>query len=297
MSATCSSTSEHHTRSTLAVVERDRPVRLEQPQVGAGRVAAGALQRRLGDLDADGVGARVAQRGDEAAAAAAEVEHALARPRLGEQQRPPALPRPRLGILRRVRPEGLVVGAHRRRGYAFVVRLRLIRHATVLAQRAGRRSSWTRCSIPRARGRRSRNTPNQRDNPLVELPEPAEVVVHGLDAIVVTHLHQDHFDATAAAAAPEGRAAVLPPDDAETLRGHGFDDVRPVDDRVDWEGIGDHARTGGVGTGADRRAAGAGVGLRPRDAGEPRSTSPATRCWCEEVRARARRAPRPTSWS
>ena len=77
--------------------ERERPVGLEQPHVGARDVAARTLERGLGDLDADRVGAGVAQRGQEAAGAAAEVEHALAGPRLGEQQRAAALPRPWLG--------------------------------------------------------------------------------------------------------------------------------------------------------------------------------------------------------
>ena len=27
------------------------------------------------------------------------------------------------------------------------------------------------------------------------------------------------------------------PEDAETLRGHGFADVRPVEDALDWDGI------------------------------------------------------------
>ena len=35
------------------------------------------------------------------------------------------------------------------------------------------------------------------------------------------------------------------PDDAESLRGHGFADVRPVDDRVGWEGMA-ITRTAGV---------------------------------------------------
>ena len=69
------------------VLERDRPVGLQQPQVGARRDGAGALQRGLGDLHAHGVRPGVAQRGHEAPGAAAEVEHPLAAPRLAEQQR------------------------------------------------------------------------------------------------------------------------------------------------------------------------------------------------------------------
>ena len=38
------------------------------------------------------------------------------------------------------------------------------------------------------------NTPNQKPNPLVELPMPAEEVLDGVELCIVTHLHRDHFD-------------------------------------------------------------------------------------------------------
>jgi len=125
------------------------------------------------------------------------------------------------------------------------VRLRLIRHATVLLSTGGKTILVDPMLDPAGARPPVENTPNQRDNPLVELPEPAEIVVHGLDAIVVTHLHQDHFDATAAALLPKDVPLFCAPEDAETLAGHGFDDVRPVGDRVDWEGMA-ITRTAGV---------------------------------------------------
>ena len=66
--------------------ERERAVRAHQPEVGAGDVAPRAIERRLGELHADRVGARVAQGGDEAPGAAAEVEHPLAGRGRAEQQ-------------------------------------------------------------------------------------------------------------------------------------------------------------------------------------------------------------------
>ena len=125
------------------------------------------------------------------------------------------------------------------------MRLRLIRHATVLLSTGGKTILVDPMLDPAGARPPVENTPNQRDNPLVELPEPAAVVVQGLDAIVVTHLHQDHFDATAAALLPKDVPLFCSPDDSETLRGHGFADVRPVDDRVEWEGMA-ITRTAGV---------------------------------------------------
>lgn len=63
--------------------------------------------------------------------------------------------------------------------------------------------------------------------PFSELPLPVEEIVSGIDAVIVTHLHFDHFDASSVAALPK----VLPlfcqdEADAAVLRGYGFVDVR-----------------------------------------------------------------------
>jgi L-ascorbate metabolism protein UlaG (beta-lactamase superfamily) len=125
------------------------------------------------------------------------------------------------------------------------VRLRLIRNATVLL-RTGERTFLVDPMLDPAGARPPvENTPNPRRNPLVELPEPAEVVVRVIDAIVVTHLHQDHFDATAIELLPKDMPLFCAPDDTERLRGHGFRELRPVDDAVEWEGV-RIARTAGI---------------------------------------------------
>ncbi|HET8754521.1 MAG TPA: MBL fold metallo-hydrolase, partial [Solirubrobacteraceae bacterium] len=89
------------------------------------------------------------------------------------------------------------------------------------------------------------DTPSPRPNPLVDLPEPAEAVVAGSDAVLVTHLHQDHLDATAIRLLPKERPLFCAPGDAGALRDHGFVDLRPVEDTLDWDGV-PIARTGGV---------------------------------------------------
>jgi len=115
--------------------------------------------------------------------------------------------------------------------------LRLIRNATLKLEVGGRRllvdpmldPAGTRPPVP--------DTENDRRNPLVELPEPPEVVVEGVDAALVTHLHEDHFDATAAALLPKDLPLLCQPEDVETLRAHGFTDLRPVEDSVRIDGI------------------------------------------------------------
>jgi L-ascorbate metabolism protein UlaG (beta-lactamase superfamily) len=129
------------------------------------------------------------------------------------------------------------------------VHLTLIRNATLVIRAAGLRllvdpqldPAGARPAVP--------NTPNPRPNPLVELPEPPEALVARLDAVLVTHLHQDHFDDTARRVLPKDKPVLCQPEDEQRLRGDGFTDVRPVHDEAT---LGDlHiVRTGGChGTG------------------------------------------------
>jgi L-ascorbate metabolism protein UlaG (beta-lactamase superfamily) len=117
------------------------------------------------------------------------------------------------------------------------VRLRLIRNATVLLRTGGRTFLVDPMLDPAGARPPVEDTPNPRRNPLVELPEPAEVVLQGIDAIVVTHLHEDHLDRTAIERLPKDVPLFCAPGDADRLRALGFRDVRPVDDSVEWEGV------------------------------------------------------------
>ena len=69
-------------------------------------------------------------------------------------------------------------------------------------------------------------------SPLVDLPMPVEAVVEGVDAVLVSHLHSDHFDAAAVQAIPIGTPVFAPACDVAGLQAFGVDDVRPVTDAV-----------------------------------------------------------------
>ena len=118
-----------------------------------------------------------------------------------------------------------------------------IRHATLLVELDGRRLLVDPQLDDVGARPPVENTPNQRRNPLVPLPMPAEEVVRGLDAIFVTHLHQDHFDTKAAELLPRDVPLFSQPEDVERLSALGFS-PRPVDRELDWEGL-RLARTGG----------------------------------------------------
>jgi L-ascorbate metabolism protein UlaG (beta-lactamase superfamily) len=115
--------------------------------------------------------------------------------------------------------------------------LRLIRNATLRLELDGRHLLVDPMLDPAGARPPVEDTENDLRNPLVELPEPPEVVVSGIDAVLVTHMHRDHFDDTAAALLPKDVPVLCQPEDAERLRGHGFADVRPVEASTQIDGI------------------------------------------------------------
>jgi L-ascorbate metabolism protein UlaG (beta-lactamase superfamily) len=112
------------------------------------------------------------------------------------------------------------------------MRLRLIRHATLRLEAGGLHLLVDPMLDPAGARPPVEGTENDRRNPLVELPEPAEIVVEGVDAVLVSHLHEDHFDATAAELLPPDVPLLCQPEDAATLGERGFTDVRPVEDEL-----------------------------------------------------------------
>jgi L-ascorbate metabolism protein UlaG (beta-lactamase superfamily) len=74
-------------------------------------------------------------------------------------------------------------------------------------------------------------------NPVVELPVPAHEVICGIDMVLVSHLHQDHFDAEAKKMLPKDIPLFCRPGHEEAIRESGFLCVTPIDRSVFWEGI------------------------------------------------------------
>src|SRR5262245_9803725 len=116
------------------------------------------------------------------------------------------------------------------------MRITLVRSATVITEIRGRRILVDPMLDPAGARPPIENTANPVDNPTVELPFTAEDVVSGLDAVLVTHCHKDHFDETAARLVPRDVPVFCQPEDEERLRAVGLD-VRPVDASHDWDGL------------------------------------------------------------
>jgi L-ascorbate metabolism protein UlaG (beta-lactamase superfamily) len=163
------------------------------------------------------------------------------------------------------------------------VRLRLIRHATLLLRDAGHCLLVDPMLDPAGARPPVPNTPNDRRNPLVELPEPAEVVAGGPDALIVTHLHRDHLDDTAIRLLPKDIPVFAQPEDEERLRGHGFADVRPVAGELEWEGIRIVRTPARHGTGRIGELMAPASGFVLAAPGEPVLYLAGDTIWCDEV--------------
>jgi L-ascorbate metabolism protein UlaG (beta-lactamase superfamily) len=67
-----------------------------------------------------------------------------------------------------------------------------------------------------------------RRSPLVELPQPVDEVVRGIDAVIVSHLHSDHFDEAACGILPDDIRLLCPARDADDIEARGFVNVVPI---------------------------------------------------------------------
>jgi L-ascorbate metabolism protein UlaG (beta-lactamase superfamily) len=165
------------------------------------------------------------------------------------------------------------------------MRLRLIRNATLHLRLAGKCLLVDPMLDPAGARPPVEDTPNPVRNPLVELPEPAEVVAGGLDGLIVTHLHRDHLDDTAVDLIPKDLPVFGQPEDADRLRGHGFADVRPVDDELDWDGVRIVRTPARHGTGRIGELMAPASGFVLEAPGEPVLYLAGDTIWCDEVAA------------
>jgi L-ascorbate metabolism protein UlaG (beta-lactamase superfamily) len=164
-----------------------------------------------------------------------------------------------------------------------MMRLWLLRHATVRVHAGGLHLLIDPQLDPAGARPPVEGTPEPRRNPLVELPEPAQVAVQDLDAIVVTHLHEDHLDGTALELLPREIPLLCQPPDADTLHGHGFADVRPVDDQTTLGPLTITRTSGHHGTGEIGKRMGPVSGFAIRAEDEGTLYVAGDTIWCHEV--------------
>lgn len=82
-------------------------------------------------------------------------------------------------------------------------------------------------------------------NPLVDLTESPEQVIAGVDAVIVTHTHLDHWDDAAQKALPKDIPLFAQhEEDAQLIRSQGFKNVRVLKNEAEFGGV-KISKTGG----------------------------------------------------
>jgi len=162
------------------------------------------------------------------------------------------------------------------------VKLQLVRHATLWLEYGG----ITLLIDPMLSGQGQNppimNSSNDRRNPLVPLPGPPKQWTSP-DAVLVTHLHQDHWDAAAVSLLDFDLPVLCQAGDEERIISQGFNDVTPIPEAVSFRGVG-FTRTGGQhGTGEVGERMGRVSGFVLRAEGEPVLYIAGDTLWCEEV--------------
>lgn len=144
--------------------------------------------------------------------------------------------------------------------------LQLIRNATLLLDYAGKRILID----PDFGHQESRNSfTGKSKNPMVDLPLPIEQILDGVELVIVSHLHQDHFDTVAYETVPKQLPLFCQPENEAFIREKGFQNVQPIHDSLEWEGI-RITRTGGHhGLGAVEKLMGTVSGFVFQAANEP----------------------------
>ncbi|WP_442603162.1 MBL fold metallo-hydrolase [Paenibacillus sp. KN14-4R] len=163
------------------------------------------------------------------------------------------------------------------------MQIRLIRNATLWVQYAGVQFLIDPMFSDKGANPPIPNSSNTRRNPLVELPIPIDELIQP-DAVIVTHLHRDHWDEAAAAAIGKQVPIFCQPDEDERIRSHGFSSVTPVSSRVDYKGVTLIRTSGQHGTGVIRKLMGRVSGFIFKADGHPTLYLAGDTIWCEDVK-------------
>jgi L-ascorbate metabolism protein UlaG (beta-lactamase superfamily) len=163
------------------------------------------------------------------------------------------------------------------------MRIRLIRHATLIVEYGGHTLIVDPMLDDAGARPAIENSPNPRNNPMVALPVGAEEALKGVEAVLVTHTHSDHWDATAARLISKQLPLFGQVEDEEKFRSQGFAEVTSIRDVAPWNGIEITRTSGQHGTGNIAKMLAPVSGFVLRATGEPTLYLAGDTIWCSEI--------------
>lgn len=161
------------------------------------------------------------------------------------------------------------------------MKLQLIRSATIRLEYAGS----TLLIDPMLGAKHSYPSyTGSEDNPTADLPMSTLEVLAGVDLLLISHLHTDHFDGEAKEIIKQSMPIFCQPGDKETIETHGFKNVVELENVTQWGQINLYRTGGQHGTGqwAERLNPVSGFVFQHPD--EPTLYWVGDSIWCEEVR-------------
>jgi len=114
------------------------------------------------------------------------------------------------------------------------MKIQLIRNATMKLSYAGR----TILTDPMLSAKGAfRSFAGKAPNPTVDLAVTIEKILEGVQALIISHLHPDHFDEAAARILPKNIPVFCQPGDAIHLQENGFTSITAIETSSLWAGI------------------------------------------------------------
>ncbi|WP_127533215.1 MBL fold metallo-hydrolase [Paenibacillus kobensis] len=163
------------------------------------------------------------------------------------------------------------------------MKIQLVRHATLWVEYAGVSFLVDPMFSEAGANPPIVNTANPVRNPLVPMPGPLDPWL-APDAVIVTHLHADHWDRAAAGTLSKTLPLYCQPGDQETIAKDGFTQVTEVNTSVTIQGITLTRTTGQHGTGEIGQMMGNVSGFIFQAPGEPVLYIAGDTVWCDDVR-------------
>ncbi|MFB5266903.1 MBL fold metallo-hydrolase [Paenibacillus enshidis] len=162
------------------------------------------------------------------------------------------------------------------------MKLQLIRHATLWLEYGGTQFLVDPMFSDAGVNPPVINTPNDRRNPLVPLPFVMEGLLNP-DAVLVTHLHPDHWDAAAATALPKSTPILCQPEDRTVITSASFSSVSEISEHITFKDVTIFRTSGQHGTGEIGKRMGPVSGFVFKAEGEPTLYIAGDTIWCDDV--------------